>query len=428
MWSYLILLPMLLALGATAGIWTVFGIAVANKSVNLSDHFPSISKCGSYPPQSCIFSQVLNMGAALAAWVCILRYHQLRDWGVGRRFNQLILSAGLLSVFGTSLVANFQQTNQRTTHLTGAFLAFFVGLLYFWLQLLLSWRRKNLPQVGWPWVGPCRLGLCTVCTVLIVTMVISYRLKLKTASAACEWAAAMLIFMLFGLLAVDFSCLGGCTLSLQAAPGLDPQPPPTPRAPCSLQEPKRSPSLSPHPHPRDPPGRLPAGREVDGDVTDQGFSFWWPAGCRGHARPPEPGCWHQDHPGHVAARKRDPEASQRSLITHPFQQRSPAGFVLSLIRLICFDSVEQNHMLVQNNWNGLDCRSHNGDCGLLSWFLDSAFAWRSRYLFSGDPSETSAFRCIPLDRGHFPPCVTCNDGPKFGVIRGSGYQGTPVPQ
>lgn len=105
---------------------------------------PSPSFCGSYPPQSCIFSQFLNMGAAMgmcqcspsslrpqcqahpgepwdpnpwspthccllpAAWTCILRYHQLRDWGVRTWLNQIVLWTGLLCTLGTSMVANFQ--------------------------------------------------------------------------------------------------------------------------------------------------------------------------------------------------------------------------------------------------------------------------------------------------------------------------------
>ncbi|XP_006868356.1 PREDICTED: transmembrane protein 150B [Chrysochloris asiatica] len=225
MWGYLSLLPVFLAFWAVTGIWTVFAIAVANKSVDLREGFPYISLCGSYPPQSCIFSQVLNMGAAMAAWICILRYHQLQNWGVERWFNQLILWTGLLSALGASVVGNFQQKNQRHTHLTGAFFAFFVGTLYFWLQLFLSWRKRNLPQPGPPWIWLFRLGLCTMCTILMVIMVVLHSwLPLRSASASCEWAVAMLLLTLFGLLAVDFSCLDGCTLSLQSAPGLSAPP------------------------------------------------------------------------------------------------------------------------------------------------------------------------------------------------------------
>uniref|UniRef100_A0A8C5V9M1 Transmembrane protein 150B n=1 Tax=Microcebus murinus TaxID=30608 RepID=A0A8C5V9M1_MICMU len=224
MWGYLTLLPAFLALWATMGIWIVFAIAVANRTVNLSEGFPYISICGSYPPQSCIFGQLLNIGAAMATWICIVRYHQLRDWGVRKSPNQLILWTGLFSALGTSVVANFQEKNQKPTHLVGAFLAFILGNLYFWLQLLLRWRMKSLPQPGGPWLGLLRLALCCLCTVLIVAMIVLHSWKLRSASAVCEWATAMLLFGLFGLLSVDFSVLDSCTLCLQPRPSLSPLP------------------------------------------------------------------------------------------------------------------------------------------------------------------------------------------------------------
>lgn len=64
-----------------------------------------------------------------------------------------------------------QEKNQRPTHLAGAFLAFILGNVYFWLQLLLR-RLKNLPQPGAPWIGPLRLGLCSFCTILIVASIL----------------------------------------------------------------------------------------------------------------------------------------------------------------------------------------------------------------------------------------------------------------
>ncbi|XP_059732678.1 modulator of macroautophagy TMEM150B isoform X1 [Bos taurus] len=205
-----------------------FSLAVVNKAVNLTDGFPYISVCGNVPPQSCIFSQVLNIGAASAAWICILRYYQLRDWGVRKWHNQVILWTGLLCALGTSIVGNFQEKNQRATHLTGAFLAFFVGIVYFWLQLFLSWRMKNLPQPGAPWIGPLRLVLCSACFILEVAMVVLHSWSMRSVSAICEWVAAMLLFILFGLLAVDFSRLDSCTLCLQPGSGSLRPPPDSP--------------------------------------------------------------------------------------------------------------------------------------------------------------------------------------------------------
>lgn len=231
MWSSLSVLPVFLALWGTLGIWIVFAIAVNNHTVDLAQGFPYISLCGSFPPQSCIFSQFLNMGAAMAACICVLRHHQLRDWGARTWLNRLILWTGLLCALGTSMVANFQEKNQRPTHLVGAFLAFIGGNLYFWLQLYLSCSTKGLPRPGAPWLQPLRLGLCSLCTSLIVAMIVLYTWPLRSASAACEWAAAMLLFLLFGLFAVDFSGLERCRLCLQPGPSLGPPPP----SPASLQ-------------------------------------------------------------------------------------------------------------------------------------------------------------------------------------------------
>ncbi|XP_069856711.1 modulator of macroautophagy TMEM150B isoform X2 [Dipodomys merriami] len=198
MWGYLSLVPISLTLWASAGVWLVFAIAVINRDVDLTKDFPFISKCGSFPPQSCIFSQVLNIGAAMVVWICIVRYYQLRDWGVKTWPNQLILWSGILCALGTSVAGNF--------------------------QIILCWWVKGLPQPGAPWMAWLRLGLCSLCTMLMVAMLVLYSSRLRSASAAFEWAVAMLLFLLFGLFAVDFSVLEGCTLSLQPLRSLTPRP------------------------------------------------------------------------------------------------------------------------------------------------------------------------------------------------------------
>ncbi|XP_055993198.1 modulator of macroautophagy TMEM150B [Sorex fumeus] len=232
--GYLFLLPVLLAVWSTVGVWIVFGMAVANKAVNISQTFPYISVCGADPPQSCVFSQVLNIGAAMGASICILRYYQLQDWGLKKRSNQVILCSGLLCALGTSIVGNFQHQHQLATHLTGAFLAFFVGAFYFWLQLGFLRGLKMAAQPGAPWLGPLRLGLCSICSVLSVAMVVLHIQGLRSVAAYCEWTVAMILFLLFGLLAVDFSCLSNCTLQLKSAPLSSS--PPVPAGSLQLQQ------------------------------------------------------------------------------------------------------------------------------------------------------------------------------------------------
>ncbi|XP_048373494.1 modulator of macroautophagy TMEM150B isoform X2 [Sphaerodactylus townsendi] len=171
MWVWA-LLPVLLAVGGSIGFWTVYVMAVANGSVNITEAFPYISTCGSYPPQSCIFGQVLNIGASLGVVICYLKYQQLRDYGCNSYLNLAGLISGLLCALGSSVVGNFQQYNQLETHLFGAFLAFVVAIVLF-------------------------------------------NLELDSESAYCEWALAMDLFLLFGLFAVDFWHVDSCSVYVQ---------------------------------------------------------------------------------------------------------------------------------------------------------------------------------------------------------------------
>uniref|UniRef100_A0A8B9HNE2 CWH43-like N-terminal domain-containing protein n=1 Tax=Astyanax mexicanus TaxID=7994 RepID=A0A8B9HNE2_ASTMX len=76
MWAWA-LLPVLLAMFGTVGLWAVFGIAVSNNTVNLTVEFPYISTCGSYNPQSCLFSQICNICSVLGKFNM---FNVLRFW------------------------------------------------------------------------------------------------------------------------------------------------------------------------------------------------------------------------------------------------------------------------------------------------------------------------------------------------------------
>ncbi|XP_041943122.1 modulator of macroautophagy TMEM150B-like isoform X2 [Alosa sapidissima] len=170
MWAWA-LLPVILAVGGTAGIWAVYGVAVSNESVNLTAGFPYISTCGSYYPQSCWFSQICNVSSFLIIWIVVIRYQQVRDLGYQcRRTNLAALVLGFISSIGISILGNFQQSVSLGIHLFGAFLAFIVGLVYFWVQLWLTYKAE--PSQDRHWLGPLRAVLCSLCTVFLIASIL----------------------------------------------------------------------------------------------------------------------------------------------------------------------------------------------------------------------------------------------------------------
>ena len=55
-------------------------------------------------------------------------------------------------------------------HLLGAFLAFFVGLAYFWVQLWLTYKAE--PSQDRRWMGPLRAFFCSLCTVFFIVSIL----------------------------------------------------------------------------------------------------------------------------------------------------------------------------------------------------------------------------------------------------------------
>ncbi|KAM3923354.1 modulator of macroautophagy TMEM150B [Leptodactylus fuscus] len=206
MWAWA-LLPICLTVWATAGIWVVYAMAVSNGSVNITENFPYISTCGSYPPQSCIFGQVLNVGAILVVWICAIRFQQIRDYGCHSHVNSAGLALGFLCALGTSLVGNFQQSNQLETHLAGAFLAFIIGIVYFCIQSYLTFKVK--PRHGGCWIIAIRITLTILAIASMILMIVFLNINRKSIAAICEWILAMILFLLFGLFCVDFWHLEG---------------------------------------------------------------------------------------------------------------------------------------------------------------------------------------------------------------------------
>ncbi|KAI4890900.1 hypothetical protein NFI96_011123 [Prochilodus magdalenae] len=240
MWAWA-LLPVVLAVFGAVGMWTVFGIAVSNETVNLTAGFPYIrivvtvlildnivhffytfsskvhtvnrfthkstgivfiSTCGSYNPQSCLFSQICNICSVLALWIVTIRFQQVRDLGYTSHVNTCSLVFGFISSIGISVLGNFQQSVELGVHLFGAFVAFFVGLVYFWIQLWLTYHAE--PSHDRKWAGPARIVFCSLCTCLILAMTVLHNTGYRSAAAICEWAAVMGFFALFAVFTAEF--------------------------------------------------------------------------------------------------------------------------------------------------------------------------------------------------------------------------------
>ncbi|XP_041864817.1 modulator of macroautophagy TMEM150B [Melanotaenia boesemani] len=195
-------LPVCMAVIGASGFWTVFGMSVTNGSANLTKSFPMISLCANFNPQSCLFAQICNICSGLGLWIMLIRFQQIIDYGDHGKENTASVVCGVMSALGISVTGNFQSVHFQKLHFLGACSAFFFGLIYFWIQLYLTYRAQ--PSQDRYWVGPVRGICCTLSTLFFIAMSIFVFITYHYEAAVCEWALTMLFFVLFGLFAAEF--------------------------------------------------------------------------------------------------------------------------------------------------------------------------------------------------------------------------------
>lgn len=153
---------------------------------DVSPEFPYISDTGTNSPESCIFSQFLNITAFLYFFTIYLRYKQIEQYYrdhlalespkiMGR--NRLALFVGIIACLGLSIVANFQETNLIIVHLIGAFSCFGCGMIYCWIQTWMSFR--TYPIVNSRACAIFRFFLCTLMTITFVIQTVCGPLAYK---------------------------------------------------------------------------------------------------------------------------------------------------------------------------------------------------------------------------------------------------------
>ncbi|XP_077519442.1 DNA damage-regulated autophagy modulator protein 2-like [Amblyomma americanum] len=142
--------------------------------------FPYISDTGTYAPESCIFSQLLNICSFLMAATVYVRYKEVEQYYRDHlsqesprvlRMNTAGLWLGWVSSLGVSIVANFQETEVLYVHLCGAMLAVGGSTAYTWVNTLMSFRMH--PLVNTRLMAWIRLFLSVVATVAFVSTAIT---------------------------------------------------------------------------------------------------------------------------------------------------------------------------------------------------------------------------------------------------------------
>jgi len=173
------LIPVASAAFAFASFLVSYILAVANNHVDA--FLPYISDTGTLPPESCVFGQLLNLSAIFLVLSAYLRHRQIVEYyghrlqmhgkGRWRTVSFVLLGVGYLSAFGTSLVANFQETRVLIVHNIAAMVAFFAGLVYCWGQTVFSYVMK--PRMFGLYLSHTRLLICISATVFLVVHVVT---------------------------------------------------------------------------------------------------------------------------------------------------------------------------------------------------------------------------------------------------------------
>uniref|UniRef100_A0AC34RK67 DNA damage-regulated autophagy modulator protein 2 n=1 Tax=Panagrolaimus sp. JU765 TaxID=591449 RepID=A0AC34RK67_9BILA len=171
------IIPFLSFFFSVSAFFISYGIALIGKHVDL-ENWPYISDSGNEPPESCVFSQLLNVAALFLACTIYLRHrqivefywHQHQQEGKWRAMSCFLLFLGYSSSLGVSMVGNFQKNHKfmKPVHYAGALLAFGCGLLYAWAQTIFSYMMN--PKLAKPIVSHCRLILTVLATLFFTLM------------------------------------------------------------------------------------------------------------------------------------------------------------------------------------------------------------------------------------------------------------------
>ncbi|XP_073180897.1 transmembrane protein 150A isoform X3 [Lepidochelys kempii] len=170
-------------------------------------------KCGTYPPESCLFSLIGNIGAFMVVLICFLRYGQLIEQRHRSWVNTTALIAGCTNAAGLVVVGNFQVDNAKSLHYIGAGIAFPAGLLFVCLQCILTYHTAVSALDSW--MAHLRVSLTGVAFISLVLSGVFFIHEsplLQHLAAVCEWVFVIDMLVFYGTFAYDFGAVSTDTL------------------------------------------------------------------------------------------------------------------------------------------------------------------------------------------------------------------------
>ncbi|XP_039624576.1 transmembrane protein 150A-like isoform X1 [Polypterus senegalus] len=233
-----IFLPVSLTAFTITGIWLVYAMALTNKHVCpvdnwvynqsceqplvmqmgsvlccIPDNIPFISKCGTLPPESCVFSLISSTGSFMVMVIGLLRYAHVIERHRNCILNVAGLSAGWICAAGLLIVGNFQVDSSKVLHYIGAGVAFPTSMLFACLQSVLTYRLAHTQREYH--IAHLRSSLTVLAFITLVlsgAFFVQESFALQHASAICEWAFTVVILVFFGTFAYEFSAVSNGTL------------------------------------------------------------------------------------------------------------------------------------------------------------------------------------------------------------------------
>lgn len=208
-WAFL---PPTFSVFTAGGLLVVYFNAISDEKIvplgaknwrtNGTFYPPYISISGNFPPNSCLFSEVMNLAAFMGFVIGVLRYLQLKPRLDKQWLNFGSLVAFAIGCFGMTLVGNYQVFTDEVTHNVGTLSAFGLGTVFCWIQSFIT-LRANIRNEGKK-AAILRFllsGIITLCMVLHFGLASQ---SLHTEAAQFQWALVMSFLVFIGTFGIEF--------------------------------------------------------------------------------------------------------------------------------------------------------------------------------------------------------------------------------